>query len=92
MVVPAGPVRDGGSVDPFVKVRRGRRHGQAAQERQQPRGPANLGRAGRAAVDVGGQARGVLRRQLVHQERVDQVTRASVIEGRTDRRSLAHIL
>ena len=90
--MPPGPVRHGGRVDPLVQVRRGRRRGQTAQQRQEPRGPADLGRAGRALLHVGRQARGLLREKVVHEERVDQAARASVIEGPAWGHGLAHIL
>ena len=92
MIVPPGPIRDGGRVNPLVQVRRGRRRRQAAEQRQEPRGPADLGRARRASLDVGCQARGVRLEQVVHEERVDQAACASVIEGLARGRSRAHIL
>ena len=92
MIVPPGPVRDGGSEDSLVEVRRGRRRRQAAEQRQQSRSAADLGCANRASLDVGGQPRGIRRRQVVHEERVDQVPRGSVIEGHARGRSRAHIL
>jgi hypothetical protein len=90
--MPPSPIRDGGSEDPLVEVRRGRRRRHAAEQRQEPRGPADLGRAGRASLDVGGESRCILRQQVVHEERVDQAPRGSVIEGLARRRSGAHIL
>ena len=87
-----GPVRDGRCVDPLVEVRAGRRRRQAAEQRQEPRGPADLGRAGRASLDVCREARGILLGQVVHEERVDQAARGSMIEGPADGRRLAHIL
>jgi hypothetical protein len=92
LIVPPGSIRDGGRVDPLVQVRRGRRSRQAAEQRQQSRGPADLGRAGRASLDVGREPRCVLLQQVVHEERVDQAARASVIEGLARGRSGAHIL
>ena len=90
--MPPGPVRDGCRVDPLIQVGSGRRGRQAAEQRQQARGPADLGRAGRALLHVGREARGVLREEVVHEERVDQAARGSVIEGPADGRRLAHIL
>ena len=90
--MPPGPVRDGCRVDPLIQVGSGRRGRQAAEQRQQARGPADLGRAGRALLHVGPQARGVLREEVVHEERVDQAARGGVVEGPADGRSLAHIL
>ena len=90
--MPLAPISDGGGVDPLIQVRRGRRHGKAAQQRQQARGPADLGRAGRASFHVGRETSGVLREEVVHEERVDQVARGSVIERPADGRRLAHIL
>jgi hypothetical protein len=92
VVMPPGPVRDGCRVDPLVQVRRGRRRRQAAEQRQQARGPADLGRAGRALLHVGREARGVVREEVVHEERVDQAVRSGVIEGPAGGRRLAHIL
>jgi hypothetical protein len=92
MIVPASPIRDRGRVDPLVEVRRGRRRRQAAEQRQEPGGPADLGSAGRASLDVGREARGVRLEQVVHEERVDQAARGSVIEGLAGGRSGAHIL
>ena len=90
--MPLSPIRDGGRVDPLVEVRRGRRRRQAAEQRQQPRGPADLGPAGRAPLHVGREARGVLLGEVVHEERVDQAARGSVIEGPAGGRRVAHIL
>jgi len=90
--VPPGPIRDGGCIDPLVQVRRGHRRRQAAKERQQPRGPADLGRAGRAALHVGREACGVLLQEVVHEEQLDQAARGRVIEGPADGRRVAHIL
>jgi len=91
-IVPLSPIRDGGRVDPLVEVRRGRRRRQAAEQRQQSRGPADLGRARRASLDVGRQPRCVRLEQVVHEERVDQAACASVIQGLARGRSRAHIL
>jgi hypothetical protein len=41
---------------------------------------------------VGREARGVLREEVVHEERVDQTARGGVIERPADGRRLAHIL
>ena len=90
--MPPGPVSHGGGVDPLVQVRRGRRRGQADEQRQEPRGPADLGRAGRASLNVGREAPGVLLSEVVHEERVDQAARGSVIEGPANGRRMAHIL
>ena len=90
--MPPGPIRDGGRVDPLVQVRRGHRRRQAAQQRQEPRGPADLGRAGRASLHVGREARGILLEKVVREEQVDQSARGSVIEGPEDGRRVAHIL
>jgi hypothetical protein len=92
VIVPTGTIRDGGRVDPLVEVRRGRRRRQAAEQRQEPRGPADLGRAGGASLDVGREPRCVRLEQVVHEERVDQAARGSVIEGLARGRSEAHIL
>lgn len=90
--MPPGPIGDRGRVDPLVQVGSGRRRRQAAEQRQEPRRPADLGRAGRASLDVDGEPRRVRREQVVHQERVDQLARGSVIEGLAGGRSRAHIL
>ena len=92
MIVPTGTIRDRGRVDPLVEVRRGRRCRQAAEQRQEPRGSADLGRAGRASFDVGRQARCVRLEQVVHEERIDQAARGSVVEGLARGRSKTHIL
>jgi hypothetical protein len=92
VVVPPSPIRDGGGEDPLVEIRRRRRRRQAAEQRQQPRGPADLGRADRASLDVGREPRCVLIEQVVHEERVDQAACGSVIEGLARGRSRAHIL
>ena len=92
MVVPPSPVRDGCRVDPLVQVRSGRGRRQAAQHREQARGPTDLGGAGRALLHVGRETRGILRKEVVHEERVDQAARSGVIEGPADGRRLAHIL
>ena len=90
--MPLHPISNGSGVDPLVQVRRGRRRGKAAQKRQEARGPADLGRTGRASFHVGRKARGVLREEVVHEERVDQAARGGVIERPADGRRLAHIL
>ena len=90
--MPAGPISDRGRVDPLVEVRRRRRWRQAAEQRQEPRGPTDLGRADRASLDVGGEPRRVLFEQVVHEERVDQAACTSMIEGLARGRSGAHIL
>ena len=92
VVVPPGPVRDGCRVDPLIQVRRGRRSRQAAEQRHEARGAADLGRAGRALLHMDRKARGVLRGEVVHEERVDQAARGGVIEGPPDGWRLAHIL
>jgi hypothetical protein len=92
VIVPPGPIRDRCRVDPLVQLRRGWRRRQAAQQRQEPRGPADLGRARGASLDVDREARGVRLEQVVHEERVDQAARGGVIEGLADGRSRAHIL
>jgi hypothetical protein len=92
VIVPPSPIRDGGRVDPLIQVRRGRRRRQAAEQRQQSRGPADLGRADRASLDVGRESRCVRLEQVVDEERVDQAACASVIQGLARGRSEAHIL
>ena len=92
MIMPPSPIRDRRRVDPLVEVRRGRRCRQAAEQRQEPRGPADLGRAGRASLDVAREPRRVRLEQVVHEERVDQAACGSVIEGLAGGRSEAHIL
>jgi hypothetical protein len=90
--MPLRPISDGSGVDPFVQVQRGRRRRQASEQRQQARGPADLGRASRAFFHVRRKARRILREEVVHEERVDQAARGGVIEGPADGRRLAHIL
>ena len=85
-------VSDGGRVDPLVQVQRGRRRREAAQQREKPRGPADLGGAGRASLHVGRQAGGIHREEVVHEVRVDQAARRNVIERPMNGRRLAHIL
>jgi hypothetical protein len=92
MVMPPGTIGDRGRVDPLVQVGSGWRRRQAAEQRQEPRGPTDLGRAGRASPDVGRELRGVRREQVVHEERVDQLARGSVVEGLARCGSRAHIL
>jgi hypothetical protein len=87
-----GSIRDGRGIDPLVEVGRGWRRRQAAEQRQEPRGPADLGGAGRASLDVGREPRCVRLEQVVHEERVDQAACGSVIEGLARGRSRAHIL
>ena len=67
--------------DPLVEV------GHRAWGAQRPEQPedagtaADLGGAGRATLDVGGQPRRVGRFQLVKQERVDQVAGMRAVQG-----------
>ena len=90
--MPPGPVRDGGRVNPLVEARSGHRRRHAAQQRQEPRSPADLGRAGRASLHVGREASGILLEKVVHEEQVDQAARGRVVEGCVDGRGVAHIL
>lgn len=92
VIVPMGPVRDDRCIDPLIEVRGRRRRRQAAEQRQESRGPADLGRAGRASFDVGREAGSVPLEEVVHEERVDQAARGSVIERPMGGRRLAHIL
>ena len=77
--------------DPFVQVRHGARCAQCPEQAEDPGAAADLGGAGRAALDVGGQPRGVARLQLVEQERVDQVAGARTVQGMVAER-VRHIL
>ena len=81
MLVAAPAVLERGEQDPLVQVRHGARRGQRAEEAEDPGAAADLGGARRAALDVGGQARGVGRFELVEQERVDQVASARAVQG-----------
>jgi hypothetical protein len=81
VLVSPDPIRDGRDIDPLVQVRRGRRRRQATEQRQEPRGPTDLGGASGASLDVGSEPRCVRREQVVHEERVDQAARGNVIEG-----------
>jgi hypothetical protein len=85
-------VAEGGDEDPLVEVGRGGRRGEAAEEGQEPRGPADLGGAGRAVPDVGRQAGGVERGEVVHEERVDETARLGVLKGLATDRRVAHTL
>ena len=92
VLVAALAVEEGGSEDPLVQVRRRGRRGEAAQEGQEPRRPAELCGAGRAALDVSRQAGGVGPGELVHEERVDETARLGVLEGLATDRRVVHIL
>ena len=91
-LVPSGSISDRGGEDPLVQVRGRWWSRQAAEQREQPARPADLGRAGRASPHMGGEARGVLLGEIVHEERVDQAACGRVIEGLAGGPRLAHIL
>ena len=80
-----------GDEDPLVEVRHGPRRAKGPEQAQNPRAPADLGRAGRATLDVGRESRGVARFELVEQERVDQVAGARAVQGMVAMR-VRHIL
>ncbi len=84
MTAPA--VLECGHQDPLIQVRHGSRRRQRTEEAEHAGAPADLGGAGRAALDVSGQARGVGGLQLVEQERVDQVAGAHTIQAVADLR------
>ncbi len=80
LVAPAA-ILEGGDQDPFVQIGHRARGAQRPQESEDPRAPADLSRAGRAALDVRRQPRGVGRFELVEQERVDQVAGTRAVQG-----------
>ena len=81
MLVAAAAVLERGDEDALVQVRHGPRRAQGPEQPENPGAPADLGRAGRAALDVGRESRGVARFELVEQERVDQVAGARAVQG-----------
>jgi hypothetical protein len=85
-------VAERGEQDSLVDVRRGRRDREAAEEPKQPRGAAHLGLAGGAGFDVGREACGVKRGELVREVRVDQATRMGVLKRLATGRRVAHTL
>lgn len=86
LVAAPGAVVQGGDQDPLVQVRRGPRHRQGAQQPQDARAAADLGGAGGATLDVGGQPGGICRSELIEQEGVDERTSACAIQGVADMR------
>ena len=79
MTAPA--VLERGDQDPLIEVGHGTRGGQRTEQAEDPCAPADLGGARRAALDVGGQLRGVCRFELVEQERVDQIAGTRAVQG-----------
>jgi hypothetical protein len=75
-----------GQQDPLVQVCCGSGRWQRPEQTQDPGAPADLGGAGRAAFDVGGQTCRVRWFELVEQERIDQGTGACAVEGVANRR------
>ncbi len=84
--------RERGEQDPLVDVRRGRRDREAAEQREQPRGAAQLRLAGGAGLDVGREPLGVERGELVREVRVDQAARVGVLKRLATGRRVAHTL
>lgn len=79
--MPPSAVFEGRDQDPLVDVRHGARSTQCPEQAEDPSAATDLGRTGRAALDVGGQSRGVGRLELVEQERVDQVAGMRAVQG-----------
>lgn len=85
MAVPAArPVVQRRQQDAFVEVvcRLGERKG--AQQPEDAGAAADLGRAGGAALDVGGQARRIGRDQVIEQEQVDELAGVRAVQGGAD--------
>jgi hypothetical protein len=92
VIMPPRPIGDGGRVNPLVQVRCRRRRRQASEQRQEARGPADLGRANGASLDVGREPRSMVLEQVIREECIDQLARGRVVEGLAWGGSGAHIL
>ena len=87
MLVAADPIRQDSADDPRVEVRRGSWRIERREEGEDPCAAAELGRAGGATVDVGGEAGGTGRVEVVDEVGVDEAARGDVVD-----RMLGHIL
>jgi hypothetical protein len=74
------PVVERGEQDPFVKVDRGARNRERAEQPEDTGAATDLRGTGRTTLDVGGEAGGVGRPELVEQERIDERSRASTVQ------------
>jgi len=66
--------------DPLVQVGCGARNRQRSEEAQHACAAADLGRAGRATLYVGRQARGIGGQEVIEQEQVDELAGACAVE------------
>jgi hypothetical protein len=79
--VTSGSIVERSEQDPLVEIDGGPGNRQRAEQAEHPSAAADLGGAGRAALDVGGQAGGIGRRELIEQERIDQGAGTCAIQG-----------
>jgi hypothetical protein len=74
------PVVKGREQDALVEVDRWARHREGAEQPQDTGAATDLRGAGGTTLDVGGQAGGIGRPQLVEQERIDERASASTVQ------------
>ena len=87
MLVPADPIRQDGADDPRIEVRRGSWRIERREQGEDAGAAAELGRAGGAAVDVGGEAGSAGWVEVVDEVGVDEAARGDMVD-----RVLGHIL
>jgi hypothetical protein len=73
-------VVEGRQEDPFVEIDRGARDRQRTQQPQHAGAPTDLGGTRRTTLDMGGQAGGISRPELVEEERIDERSSASTVQ------------
>ena len=80
-----------GQEDPLIEVRRGSRDRQRAEQAQDPRAAADLGRTGGAALDMRGESGGVSCAEVIEQEGINELASVRAIQGVADVR-VRHII
>ena len=72
--------------DALIEIRCWTWNRQGSQQPEHPRATADLGRAGRAALDMGGQTRRIGCDQVIEEEEIDELPGACAIQGGADGR------
>jgi hypothetical protein len=73
-------VVQGRQEDPFIEIDRGTGDGQRTQQPEHAGAPADLRGTCRTTLDVGGQAGGIGRPELIEQERIDERSSPSTVQ------------
>jgi hypothetical protein len=82
--MPPGPIVEGGEQDALIQVRCWSRNRQGPKQTKHASAASDLRRAGGATLDVGRQARGVGREEVIEQEEIDELAGACAIQGVAD--------